>query len=61
MKVLIVSRRKNDESWGISENIKQALEDKGNTAHLISREDDLGLNSLSSSMGSLKEAIRKKR
>jgi hypothetical protein len=59
MKILLVFRNREGESWEIVENLRQGLEEMGHKIDLLSREDDLGVNSLSSSMGSLKEAVKK--
>jgi len=62
MKILIVLKNwENEEGVGESvRKIKQDLEKKGWTVDTISRENDLHINSLSGSMGSLKEIIREK-
>ena len=60
MKILIVFRKKKEESWDIVMSVKQKLEEKGHNVDLLSREDDLGIDSLSGSMGTLKEAIKRR-
>lgn len=60
MKILIVFRKKEGEAWEIIKNLAQNFEKLGHEVEMFSREEDLGINSLSDSMGPLKEAIRKK-
>src|SRR3989338_6831968 len=62
MKILIVLRKWNDNE-GVGNDvkkIKEKFELKGHKVDIISREDDLNITSLSGSMGSLKETIRRK-
>ena len=61
-KILIVLRKWEDEE-GVGKavkNIKEGLEKKGWKVDAVSREDDLKINSMSASMGPLKEFIKVK-
>ena len=60
MKILIVYRTEKDATGKSVKEIKERFEKAGHKVDLISREDDLNLYSLSSSMGSLSAAIEKK-
>ncbi len=60
MKILLVYRTEKDKTGKTVKEIKERLEKIGQKVELLSREDDLNMNSLSSSMGSLSAAIEKK-
>lgn len=60
MKILIVLRKKDGGSWEVVENLRRKLEKLNHKVDIVSRHEDLGITSLSSSMGSLKEAIKRK-
>ena len=60
MKILVVFRNKGGESWKIVESLSKNLRDLGHKVDILSREDDLGIDSLSGSMGVLKETIKRK-
>jgi hypothetical protein len=60
MKILMIYRRKEKDSWESIMDIEKKLRELGNEVDIISREDDLNLNSLSSSMSGLAKIIEKK-
>jgi hypothetical protein len=60
MKILILDRKKEDVIGEEVEKIKKRLEEKGHEVDTLSREEDLELPSLSSSMGSLGRIVLKK-
>lgn len=60
MKILIISRRKKDNVGDFSKLLKNKLIERGNKVEIFSREEDLNLPDLSSSMGGLKEFVKKK-
>jgi len=60
MKILIVYRRKEKDSWEAIKNIEKKLKELGHEVELLSRDDDLNMDSLSSSMGSLTKVIERK-
>jgi len=59
MKILIVCRKKEGKDWDVVKNIEKKLTQLGHNIELLSREEDLNMNSLSSSMGSLSSAVEK--
>jgi len=60
MNILIIHRKKGDPVEDFANLIKEKLEKDGNHVDMLSREDDLNMPNLSSSMGSLKEFVIKK-
>jgi len=60
MKILMIYRRKGDSVWDFAKSVKEELEKKGNQVDFFSRDGDLNMPDLSSSMGSLKEFVKKK-
>ena len=60
MKILIVFRRKERIIWESIKQMEKKLVKLGHNVDLLSREEDLNMNSLSSSMGGLSVAIEKK-
>lgn len=60
MKILILYRTQKDATGGFVKKIKEDLEKGGHKTELVSRNEDLHLPSLSSSMDALKEFVIKK-
>ncbi|MCR4284921.1 MAG: hypothetical protein NUV97_02655 [archaeon] len=60
MKILMVYRKKGDEVEKFVNVIKKQLIKRGDKVSVFSREDDLNMPDLSSSMGGLKDFVRKK-
>lgn len=60
MKILIIYRRKEKDSWEAIKDIEKKLRNLGNEVDILSREEDLNMDSLSSSMGSLAKVIERK-
>lgn len=60
MKILILYRTQKDTTGKILPELKRELEKKGHKVELVSRNEDLHLPSLSSSMDGLKEFVIKK-
>lgn len=60
MKILLVFKKKDGELWEVVKNLNENLIKLGHSVDLLSREDDLGLDSLSSSIGTLRKVIERK-
>ena len=59
MKILIVCRKKEGENWDAVKNMEKKLTQLRHDIEILAREEDLNMNSLSSSMGSLSSAVEK--
>ena len=59
MKILIVYRRKEKDSWESIKGIWEKLKELGHEVEILSREEDLNMDSLSSSMNSLGKIVEK--
>lgn len=60
MKILIIHRTKNDDVGKFVNNLKANLEKKGNIIDLFTRNEDLHMPSLSSSMEGIKDFVKRK-
>lgn len=60
MKILIVYRTNKDKTWKAVDNMGKKLTELGHKVDFLSREEDLNMNSLSSSMGNLSSIIEKR-
>ena len=60
MKILMIYRRKEKDSWETIKNIEKKLKELGHDVEILSRDEDLNMDSLSSSMGNFAKIIEKK-
>ena len=60
MKILLLARKMDGDIGKFITSLKEKLIEKGNEVDLVSREEDLGIPSLSGSMGTLGRAVMKK-